>query len=148
MANSNTFYIKNGNLMEVRNFVTSITVKRSVARAITKFVEQLDNGIQQLQVEERKVIEENGAKINVERGMIDFGDLPDEKKLQIINEKNELYAEKFEIKSTYKEQFSVLVAFFKEWDGEVQPQQNAGMNAFYDALDEYEGATEDENTED
>lgn len=125
---------KNKEIIPVSNFLSQLKLPAKTARGVAKLQKSLGESLKELQDSEKDLIEKFDGKIDGNNIKWADGKAPD----GYIKEHDALMDETVDIKPRYKEEFSVLKEYFKDYNGDIDPQYLAGFDIFFDQIEPIE----------
>ncbi|MFC6178098.1 hypothetical protein ACFQGR_01555 [Weissella sagaensis] len=123
---------KNAELIQIGNFLQTLTLPAQISRARTKLVKSLNDSLKELSEGERQLVTDFGGEVT-EQGQISWTDgvVPD----GYNDEHAVLLNEQVTIELNQPTLMNALKEYFAKWDGEIDPQYAEAFDAFFDALE-------------
>lgn len=122
--------LQNKYLLPVGNFVNGITMPAQISRARTKIVTKLQENIDILMEDDKKLIESHNGTINDDKV---YFDNPDEQS-EYLSDKNELMNEIININIDNLSSYDKFKNFISEWNGNVSGEDAESFDVLCDAL--------------
>lgn len=129
--------IKNKDLISVINFLGSLKLPAKVARGVAKFQKSLVDCVKEMSDSQKDLVKQFKGVVG-DKGRINWPNATSTAPQDYLTANNDLLNETAEIQPKYKEEFSVIKEYFKDFDQEIEPQNLAGFDAFMDAFEPIE----------
>ncbi|MFT8916566.1 MAG: hypothetical protein ABF899_01725 [Oenococcus sp.] len=127
--------IKNKDIIPLANFSGSLKLPAKVARGIAKFQKSLAEIAKDLSESEKDLVKQFGGSVSA-NGQIEWPEKV--APADYIQAHADLFEETAEIQPRYKEEFSVIREYFKDFDQDIDPQNLHGFDVFMDAFEPLE----------
>lgn len=128
---------KNKDLVPVSNFLASLKLPAKVARGVAKFQKSLQEILKDLNESEKDLFKQYGADVQ-EGGHVSWPAGTEAKQADFKKAHDDLFIETVDIQPRYKEEFSVIKEYFKDFDQEIEAQNVLGFDTFMDAFEPIE----------
>lgn len=128
---------KNKDLVPVSNFLASLKLPAKVARGVAKFQKSVQEVLKDLNESEKDLFKQYGADVK-DNGQIEWPLGSDHLQETFKQAHDDLFNETVDIQPRYKEEFSVIKEYFKDFDQEIEAKNILGFDTFMDAFEPIE----------
>lgn len=126
--------IKKRDLSAIATFLEEVPLSGSVSRSRTKLLNDIKEGIKELQIDEQSLLSESRATIKNEGSIVDFESQED--KESFLRSQQELYEEEVIISEKVVGQFNNLQDSLDKYDGELSGNSAEGFDNILTLLEQ------------
>lgn len=126
--------IKKRDLSAIATFLEGVPLSGSVSRSRTKLLNDIKDGIKELQIDEQSLLSESRATIKNEGSIVDFESQED--KESFLRSQQELYEEEVIISEKVVGQFNNLQDSLDNYDGELSGNSAEGFDNILTLLEQ------------